>query len=142
MTGIRDEICTRTQRIDEMSDQPTCACGTAPKLIYPCSGSADVGALADLAARQLSRDGSGKMSCLAGIGGRVSGFLASTESAAKILVIDGCPLNCAQKTLELAGFSGFEHLCLADIGFQKGQSPATPENVAKVAQASAPKLAC
>ena len=124
-----------------MSEKPSCACGTAPKLIYPCSGSADVGALADLAARQLARAGSGKMSCLAGIGGRVSGFLASTESAAKVLVIDGCPLNCAKKTLELAGFSGFEHLCLTDIGFQKGQSPTTSENVVKVAQAAMSKLA-
>ena len=124
-----------------MSDKPTCACGGAPALIFPCSGGSDVGALADLAARQMTRDGSGKMYCLAGIGGRVSGILASTESAAKILAIDGCPLNCAKKTLELAGFSGFEHLCLADIGFQKSQSPATPENIAKVAQAASPKLA-
>ena len=125
-----------------MSDKPTCACGGAPKLIFPCSGGSDIGALADLAARQMTRDGSGKMYCLAGIGGRVSGILASTESAAKILAIDGCPLNCAKKTLELAGFSEFEHLCLADVGFQKSQSPATPENIAKVAQAAASKLAC
>ena len=111
-------------------------------MIFPCSGGSDVGALADLAARQMTRDGSSKMYCLAGIGGRVSGILASTEIAAKILAIDGCPLNCAKKTLELAGFSEFDHLCLTDIGFQKGQSSATPENVAKVAQAAAPKLAC
>lgn len=125
-----------------MSDQPTCACGGAPQLIFPCSGGSDVGALADLAARQLTRDGSGKMYCLAGIGGRVSGILATTAGAAKILAIDGCPLNCTQKTLELAGFTNIQHLCLTDAGFQKGASPATPENVAKVAQAAAPKLAC
>ena len=125
-----------------MSEKPTCACGGAPKLIFPCSGGSDVGALADLAARQMTRDGSGKMYCLAGIGGRVSGILASTESAARILAIDGCALNCAKKTLELAGFATIEHLALADIGFQKGSSPATPENVAKAAQAAAPKLAC
>ena len=124
-----------------MSEKPTCACGGAPILIFPCSGGADVGALTDLAARQTTRDGSGKMYCLAGIGGRVSGILASTASAAKLLAIDGCSLNCAKKSLELAGFSGFEHLCLADIGFQKGQSPATPENVVKVAQAATLKLA-
>jgi len=124
-----------------MSETASCSCGSAPKLIYPCSGGADVGALADLAARQMTRDGSGKMSCLAGIGGRVSGLMASTECASKVLAIDGCPLNCAKKTLELAGFTGWEHLCLTDIGFQKGQSPTTPENVAKIAQAAAPKLA-
>ena len=124
-----------------MSENATCACGATPKLIYPCSGSADVGALADLAARQMTRDGIGKMSCLAGIGGRVSGLMASTECASKVLAIDGCPLNCAKKTLELAGFSGFEHLCLADIGFQKGVSPATPENTLKAVQIAAPLLA-
>ena len=125
-----------------MSEKPNCACGGAPKLIFPCSGGSDVGALADLAARQMTRDGSGKMYCLAGVGGRVSGILASTESAAKILAIDGCALNCAKKSLELAGFVNVEHLGLADLGFQKGLSPATPENIAKVAQAAAPKLAC
>jgi uncharacterized metal-binding protein len=125
-----------------MSDKPTCACGSAPKLIFPCSGGSDVGALADLAARQMTRDGSGKMYCLAGIGGRVSGILASPESAAKILAIDGCPLNCAKKTLERAGFTNFQHLCLTDAGFQKGSSPATPENVGKIVQAATPKLAC
>ena len=125
-----------------MSEKPTCACSGAPKLIFPCSGGSDVGALADLAARQMTRDGSGKMYCLAGIGGRVSGILASTESAAKILAIDGCALNCAKKTLESAGFVHVEHLGLADIGFQKGSSPATPENIANVAQAATPKLAC
>jgi uncharacterized metal-binding protein len=125
-----------------MTEKPTCACGGAPKLIFPCSGGSDVGALADLAARQMTRDSAGKMYCLAGIGGRVSGIMTSTESAAKILAIDGCALNCAKKSLELAGFTNVEHLCLADISFQKGQSPATPENVAKVAQAAAPILAC
>lgn len=124
-----------------MSETTSCSCGGAPKLIFPCSGSADVGALADLAARQMSRDGHGKISCLAGIGGRVSGLVVSAECASKILVIDGCPLNCAKKTLELAGLTQFEHICLADVGFQKGASPATPESVAEIARLAAPRLA-
>ena len=125
-----------------MNEKNACACGSAPKLIFVCSGSADVGAIADQAARKLTKDGAGKMYCLAGIGGRVSGIMATTESAANILAIDGCPINCARKTLELAGFKQFEHLSLSDIGLQKGQSPVTPENVNKVAQKAAPLLAC
>lgn len=124
-----------------MNETPK-ACSGAPKLIFPCSGGSDVGALADLTARQLTRDGSGKMYCLAGIGGQIPGILSTTRGAGKILAIDGCPMNCAKKILELAGFSEFEHLCLADVGFQKGQSAATPENVAQVAQIAAPNLAC
>ena len=125
-----------------MSEKKECACGTAPKLIFACSGSSDVGAIADQAARKLTKDGAGKMYCLAGIGGRVSGIMATTESAAKILAIDGCPINCARKTLELAGFKRFEHLSLSDIGLQKGQSPVTPENIAKTAQKAATLLVC
>ncbi len=44
-------------------------CSSATKLIFACSGAADVGAIADQAARKLTRDGVGKMFCLAGIGG-------------------------------------------------------------------------
>ena len=125
-----------------MSDKATCACAGAPKLIFACSGAADVGAVADQAARKLSKDGAGKMYCLAGIGGRVSGIMTTTQSAAKILAIDGCPLNCAKETLLHAGFQGFKHLQLADLGMEKGKTPPTPEAIAKAAAAGAAKLAC
>ncbi|GAB6111866.1 putative zinc-binding protein [Desulfomicrobium salsuginis] len=118
----------------------SCACGGAPKLIFACSGGADVGALADQAARKLTRDGVGRMFCLAGIGGRVSGIVKSTEAAASVLVIDGCPLNCAKKTLEEAGFSGFVHLNLMEVGFQKGESPANEENIENVAKVAAARM--
>ena len=52
------------------------------------------------------------MYCLAGIGGRVEGIMANTKAAATVLVIDGCKEECARKTMELAGFSGFAHLQL------------------------------
>ena len=115
-----------------MADEKCCACSTAPKLIFPCSGGSDVGEITDRAARQLTADGVGKMYCLAGIGGRVSGIMASTASAGRVLAIDGCPLDCAKNALQQAGFSDFEHLRLADLGLLKGQSPATPENLEKV----------
>ena len=111
---------------------PCCTCDAAPKLIFACSGAADVGQISDLAARQLTAESAGKMFCLAGIGGRVSGIVETTKAAAAILAIDGCPLDCARKTLEEAGFSDFEHLRLSDLDMEKGKTPATPENVDKV----------
>ena len=125
-----------------MNEKNGCACGAAPKLIFACSGAADVGAVADQAARKMTRDGTGKMFCLAGIGGRVSGIMATTGAASKILAIDGCPLNCVKATLEQAGFSAFEHLQLADLGMEKGKTPMSPEAVEKAAAAGATKLAC
>ncbi len=72
------------------------------------------------------------MFCLAGIGGRVSGIMETTRVATAILAIDGCPLDCARKTLEQAQFTGFEHLRLSDLGMEKGKTPATEEAVARV----------
>lgn len=125
-----------------MSESVACSCSAAPKLIFACSGAADVGAIADQAARKLTKDGAGKMFCLAGIGGRVPGIMATTGAAAKILAIDGCPLNCVKNSLEQAGFTGYEHLQLADLGMEKGKTPATLENVASAAAAGAKKLSC
>jgi len=124
-----------------MSENKSCCCSAAPKLVFACSGGADVGALADQAARKLTTDGVAKMFCLAGIGGRVSGIMKTTEAAAKVVAIDGCPLNCARKTLEQAGFTEFTHVQLADLGFAKGESPVTHDRVMSVAMAVAPHFA-
>ena len=127
---------------NETKPSACCACGTAPKLIFSCSGAADVGHISDLAARKLTRDGAGKMFCLAGIGGRVSGILQTTKAASRILAIDGCPLDCARKSLEEADMHEFEHLRLTDLGMEKGQTPVNDESVEKVVTASQKRLAC
>jgi uncharacterized metal-binding protein len=113
--------------------QPAVCCTPAAKPIYSCSGAADVGEIADHAARKLTADGVGKMSCLAGIGGRIPNLLEIARGAQVILAIDGCPMHCSRNALEKAGFTKFEHVCLADLGMAKGKTPATAEAVAKVA---------
>jgi len=123
-----------------MSQTPSCACGAAPTLIFACSGAADVGAIADHAARRLTASGWGKMFCLAGIGGKVPGILKTTESAGRILAIDGCPLDCARLSLEQAGFKSVQHLRLTDIGLEKGKSPLSEDYVVKAVTAAQAKL--
>jgi len=113
----------------------------APKLIFACSGAADVGAIADQAARKLTRDGVGRMFCLAGVGGRVNGIMKTTETAGAILAIDGCPLSCVKKCLEQAGFTDLDHLQLGELGFEKGKSPLTDDAVGHVAEEGALLLA-
>ena len=110
-----------------------CSCCAGPKLIFTCSGAADVGAIADQAARRLTQEGAGKMFCLAGVGGRVSGIMKTTQSASGILVIDGCPVECAKSCLEEAGFTDYEHFRVTDLGMTKGDSPVTDDAVAEVA---------
>ena len=104
-------------------------------VIYACSGCSDAGELADRAARMLARLKLGEMSCLAGVGGKVKSLLNKAQTAQEILVIDGCALNCARHTLELAGITGFKHLELHRLGFRKGACPVTPERIAAAVEA-------
>lgn len=127
------------------ANAPKCACSCNEEsgptaLVYPCSGAADTGEIADRAARRLDAEDAAWMSCLAGIGGRVSGLMANAAAAPALLAIDGCPQDCAKKTLELAGFTNVRHLRVTDLGFKKGKSPASEEAVAQVAAAASALL--
>lgn len=99
-------------------------------VIYACSGCSDAGELADLTARALASQGVGKMSCLAGIGGRVKPLMLEAGRASHIVAIDGCPLNCARHTLAQAGFENVHPLELHRIGFRKGSCPPTATRLA------------
>lgn len=118
----------------------SCGCNAIPTLIFACSGSADVGELADQAARKMTRDGVGNMFCLAGVGGRVRGIMKSTEWAVQIVAIDGCPLNCAKECLKQASFTDFIHVQLADLGFEKGLTLVSEENIGLVADTGTARL--
>ncbi|MGQ9810985.1 MAG: putative zinc-binding protein [bacterium] len=109
-----------------------CICEGGVVLIFACSGAADVGAVADRAARMLSANGIGNMYCLAGVGGKVSGIVASTKAASRIIVIDGCHLDCARKTLEQIEINDLVHIRVTDLGFQKDKTPVTDETINKV----------
>ena len=82
------------------------------------------------------------MYCLAGIGGRVEGIMANAKAATQVLVIDGCKEECARKTMELAGFKNFQHLKLADLGFEKGVTRVTAARIRQIADRGAELLAC
>jgi len=106
-------------------------------VIYACSGCSDAGELADRTARALSQQQHGEMSCLAGIGGRVKPLMMKAEQAEHIVVIDGCPLNCARHTLEQAGFQTVHHLDLHKLGLRKGSCPPSAARLAVTVQAGA-----
>jgi uncharacterized metal-binding protein len=118
-----------------------CACSTAPTLIFPCSGGSDCGAVSDQAARQLTRDGVGKMYCLAGLGGDVAPIIVNAKAAGKVVAIDGCHLDCARKTLERVGVAVTVHTRMSDLGMEKGKTPATEVNIGMVAAAARRALA-
>ena len=72
-----------------MTAENSNVCKGGPKLVFACSGAADVGAIADKAARKMTLEGTGCMFCLAGISGRIDPIMKKTETADRILAIDG-----------------------------------------------------
>ncbi len=106
-----------------------CSCGgDKNKLIYSCSGSSDVGEIADKTARKLRSLCFGKMTCLAGIGANLSGFVESAKAIEENVAIDGCNVACAKKGLERVGAKVKSYI-LTDMGLVKGQTPPTDKIV-------------
>ncbi|MDQ5985131.1 MAG: hypothetical protein CSYNP_00835 [Syntrophus sp. SKADARSKE-3] len=108
-----------------------CNGGTA--LIFACSGAADLGEIADRVARRLRNEGYARMTCLAGIGAGLSGYVESAKGADGNITIDGCQVACARKALEKIGVSPKSHI-LTDLGLIKGETPVTEEIVASVCE--------
>jgi uncharacterized metal-binding protein len=97
-----------------------CLCEPNEILIFSCAGSSNVGQIANQAAIKLAQRGIGRYFCLAGIGGHVSGMIESTKAGKMLIAIDGCPVSCAKKTLEHAGFQIAEHVQTTDLlGIEK-----------------------
>jgi uncharacterized metal-binding protein len=108
--------------------------------VLACSGCSHAGELADLTARRLEETGVAKMSCLAGVGGRVKSIMSTVQRAPGLLMIDGCPLECGANTLRLAGITAFKHLKLHELGVRKYQTEVTPDAVQNLAHSAADLL--
>lgn len=113
-----------------MSD---CACKAGVKLVYSCSGAADVGEVADRAARLLRKQGFAQGSCIAGVGAGLPGYVQSAKGADVNITIDGCPVCCAKKIMESIGITP-ESYVVTEMGFKKGSTHATAEVVEAVCE--------
>jgi uncharacterized metal-binding protein len=118
-----------------------CLCEPSEILIFPCSGGSNVGQIANQAGVKLTQDGMGNFFCLAGIGGHVSGMIESTKAGKMLVAIDGCPVACAKKTLEHAGFNIDEYVQVTELGIEKNHDldPKSPD-VDKVTKYLTPRI--
>lgn len=88
-------------------------------LVYSCSGCSSAAQMANHLAIRLDRDGAAEMSCIAGVGGGVTGLVRTARSGRAILALDGCVLKCVSACLANAGVSADSHLLLSDYGVKK-----------------------
>ena len=79
-----------------------CCQPTVTTMILACLGGSNVGQLSNQAAVELTQEGFGKLSCLAGVGAHLSGFVQSARDIPDWWSIDGCEVGCAKGVLEQA----------------------------------------
>ena len=99
--------------------KPLCSCGGDVKMVLACAGASNVGQMTNEAAKRLDEAGAARYFCLAGVGGHVSAMVESVKGADKVIVLDGCDVACAKKTMGEAGIEGYEYLVVTDLGIEK-----------------------
>lgn len=101
--------------------------------IVSCSGASNTGKFADEVARMLSASGDASMICLAKVAIGDQTLIEKVKAhKTKIIVLDGCPINCAEKILGREGITGIIHLNTTEFGIVKGKTPFSEEKVNEI----------
>ncbi|MFO7785570.1 MAG: putative zinc-binding protein [Desulfatiglandales bacterium] len=113
-----------------------CCTSNGNAMILACSGGSNVGQLSNQAAVELTREGFGKMYCLAGVGGHLGGFVQSARDVPEMVAIDGCEIGCAKAVLKHAEVAVKGYLVVTDLGIEKNKDFALKrEDIDKVKEA-------
>ena len=99
-----------------------CTCEASEVLLFPCSGGSNCGQIANQVAIQLTEGNVGKIYCLAGNGAHESVMLDTARAARRVVAIDGCSIACAKKTIEHAGITVTDWICVTEEGVAKSYS--------------------
>lgn len=110
-----------------MAEEPTCSCGatdalTVKRIIFPCAGVANVGQITNDTAIQLTEEGYGGAACVALLATGAEGLLKNIGSADEILILDGCPVQCAKTIAEDQNIPISQHIIVTDLGITKAGS--------------------
>ena len=103
--------------------------------IVSCSGASNTGLFADAVARKLSASGDATMICLAKVAIHDQPLIRKTkELSGQIVVLDGCPFNCAEKILGDEGISNIIHINTTDFDIVKGKTPFTEGKASEIVE--------
>lgn len=102
-------------------------------MIVSCSGASNTGCYADKVARILAESGQANMICLPKIAINDEKLIENVKNTSKkVVVIDGCPINCAEKIMKDHGIGNFTHINTTDFDIIKGKTPITEENLNRI----------
>ncbi|HAF70637.1 TPA: zinc-binding protein [Candidatus Acetothermia bacterium] len=104
-------------------------------LLVCFGGMSNVGTMTGLAALELARAGEATIFCLASLANGDPVVRKRLKEAERIVTVDGCPLACAKRIAERAGFPPHRSLVLSqDLGIAKGPPmKVAEEDVARAA---------
>ena len=101
-----------------LEEKDICCNGSASMLVLACSGSSNVGQIANNIMIEMNKNGIANGYCLAGVGADLSGFIESARSVPTIL-IDGCPVGCGKKIFERQGITPSRYFVITELGIEK-----------------------
>jgi uncharacterized metal-binding protein len=104
--------------------------------IVSCSGASNTGDYADKVARKLDEIGEANMVCMAKVAVSDQTLINKLKSQPdnKIVVLDGCAINCAEKILGEENITNIIHINTTDFGIVKGKTPVTDEKINEIVE--------
>ena len=110
-------------------EEKKCACGLSDVRVVTCSGGSNVGQIANQAAVMLAREKVAGFFCLAGIGAHIKGMVNSGKEADMIISIDGCPVQCAAKTMQHVEIEPAIQVIVTEFGIEKSHDMIIDEKI-------------
>ena len=112
-----------------MDAMKKCMCSSSDVRVVACSGASNVGQIANQAALELAKAKVAGFFCLAGVGAHIKGMVKSGKEADLMVAIDGCPVQCAAKTLQHAEIEPAIQVIVTEFGIEKSHDIALDEKV-------------
>jgi uncharacterized metal-binding protein len=110
-----------------MEEKKKCSCSSSDVRVVACSGASNVGQIANQAAIELAKEKVAGFFCLAGIGSHIKGMVKSGKEADLIIAIDGCPVQCAAKTMQHVEIEPAIQIIVTDLGIEKSHDISVDE---------------
>lgn len=92
-------------------------------IIFACAGCSFAGQIAYQVALNIDETGFAEMSCLAGVASGKKSFIKKLNNK-KVILIDGCPIECAKGVFDKLRLSVDSHVNLKTYGIKKSIPPA------------------
>lgn len=91
--------------------------------ILPCQGACNVGVMTNKVALKLVDNETINMVCPLGLPLGIKGIIDMAAVNDKHIALNGCPVKCASKALESAGFNEYQEITLTqDFDIQKNKN--------------------